>query len=147
MYKIVLANDFLHGPIWVYADDGIAVRHYPLVNDDEELKKLDKEMCQLYSSYYSFNTPNAACEFSYEAEWENRDRMLSIIKKIEDRLNEIIDGSFVIENLITPYLEGLTGPRQPEPEPEIVRSEPIEPKEDKPKARRFSIFNLFRRRK
>ena len=106
MYTVKLFNDYCHGPIWVYGEDGIPCR-YAFVEDDIYLEELNEEGRKLYDSFYSFNTPNAACEFSYEKEKANKDKMLSIIQKILKRLNEINDGSFVIEDYETKHLENL----------------------------------------
>ena len=49
MYTIRLANEFLHGPIWVYDEQGFIRGNFPLVTDDAELNifqltSIDREM-------------------------------------------------------------------------------------------------------
>ena len=106
MYTVKIMLDYCHGPIWVCDEKGLYCR-YSLIDDDIYLEELNEEGRKLYDSFYSFNTPNAACEFSYEKEKANKDKMLSIIQKILKRLNEINDGSFVIEDYLTKNLENL----------------------------------------
>ena len=105
MYTVKIMNEYKHGPIWVYNDKGIPC-NYSLIDNDIDLKKLNDEGRNLYDSFYKFNT-SVACEFSDEDEKDNRDKMLSIIKQIIKRLNEICDGTFIIEDYETQYLEKL----------------------------------------
>jgi len=41
MYKVKIMNEFMHGAIWVYDDDGISVE-YNLIDNDSELQELNK---------------------------------------------------------------------------------------------------------
>ena len=36
MYTIKLMNEYLHGPIWVYDEEGFIRRKYPLIDSDED---------------------------------------------------------------------------------------------------------------
>lgn len=35
MYTIKLMNEYLHGPIWVYDEEGFIRRKYPLIDNDD----------------------------------------------------------------------------------------------------------------
>lgn len=48
MYKIKLMNEFLHGPIWIYDENNLVRRKYPLVTEDELLMNLNEEAQRLY---------------------------------------------------------------------------------------------------
>ena len=102
MYTVKMYNDYCHGPIWIYDEEGRPSR-YSLIDDDIYLQELNEEGRELNDSFLNFHTG----EFSYEKEKANKDKMLSIIQKILKRLNEINDGSFVIEDYLTKNLENL----------------------------------------
>lgn len=53
MYTIKLMNEYLHGPIWVYDEEGFIRRKYPLIDNDDELRKLNEQARNLYDSFYS----------------------------------------------------------------------------------------------
>ena len=81
MYTIKLMNEYLHGPIWVYDEEGFIKRKYPLIDNDDELRKLNEQARNLYDSFYSFNEDDSACVFDedeYKAAYEE---MIGIIKK------------------------------------------------------------------
>lgn len=100
MYTVKLMNEYLHGPIWVYNNYGVVVYNFPLIHDDDVLKTLSEQAATMYDSYFEFNSHDAPCRFNYEKEKQDRKKMLKIVKKIVERLNEINDGSFVVEDCI-----------------------------------------------
>ena len=104
--KIKLMTEFLHGPIWVYDEEGF-IDSLTLVEEDFIIKELDKEMADMYSSYYEFDSHDEACWFNKEKQIEDKPKMLELLSKLKTRLNEINDGSFEIEDLITPEYENL----------------------------------------
>ena len=104
--KIKLMTEFLHGPIWVYDGEGF-IDSLTLVEEDFIIKELDKEMADMYSSYYEFDSHDKACWFNKEKQIGDKPKMLELLSKLKARLNEINDGSFEIEDLITPEYENL----------------------------------------
>ena len=104
--KIKLMTEFLHGPIWIYDEEGF-IDSLTLVEEDFIIKELDKEMADMYSSYYEFDSHDEACWFNKEKQIEDKPKMLELLSKLKARLNEINDGSFEIEDLITPEYENL----------------------------------------
>ena len=66
-----------------------------------------KEMADLYTSYYEFDSHGEACWFNKEKQIEDKSKMLELLSKLKVRLDEINDGSFEIEDLITPEYEKL----------------------------------------
>lgn len=97
MYTIRLANEFIHGPIWVYDENGWIRGNFPLVTDDAELKMLNREAAELHDSFYSDDCREYD-EAGYKAAYP---RMKQIIRKIIKRLDEINDGSFTIDDKVS----------------------------------------------
>ena len=106
LYVVKIMNEFLHGPVWVYYD-GIAVRNFPLIYGDPIIKDLNDQANEMFSAYYEFDSHDVACWFNSEKERAEKTQMLSIINKIIERLAEINDGSFVVEDYETPKLNAL----------------------------------------
>ena len=104
MYTVRIMNEYLHGPIWVYGPNGIVQRHFALIDNDPILHELDTRGEELYSSYYDFDEDEQSCTFAEDSYRADKAEMLDIITKIKKRLDEINDGSFVVEDYET---EGL----------------------------------------
>lgn len=100
-------NEFLHGPIWVLNSDGISVWKYPLVEQDTVLKELNQKARKMFDSYYEFDSHDEPCWFNYEKEKAEKNKMLKLISDIKERLTEVNDGSFVVEDLETERLNNL----------------------------------------
>lgn len=106
MIVIKIMNEFLHSPIWTYEDDFIT-DDYPIITDDTILQEISKQIEDRYSSYYEFDSHEQACWFNQEKEKFDKELMLDLISKLVSRLNEINDGSYVIEDLETERLKNL----------------------------------------
>ena len=76
-----------------------------IVDNDEILKQLDMETSQKYNSLFSFGTNNKACEFDENRYRELNKYFLDNVSKIINRLNEINDGSYVVEDTETEWLQ------------------------------------------
>ena len=107
MYTVKIMNEYLHGPIWVYNSNGISVWKYPLISDDPLLNVLNDKAMELFSGYYEFDSHDVPCWFNSEKEKLERNTMLDLISQIKERLEEINDGSFVVEDLETERLNNL----------------------------------------
>ena len=107
MYTVKIMNEYLHGPIWVYNSNGISVWKYPLISDDPLLKVLNNKAMELFSGYYEFDSHDVPCWFNSEKEKLERNTMLDLISQIKERLEEINDGSFVVQDLETERLNNL----------------------------------------
>ncbi len=100
--------DYLQGPIWISdAETGEPMTGIELIDSDAVLKALNYQVCQLFSSYYEFNSHDAPCWFNREKEKAEKGILLDLISQIVVRLNEINDGSFVVEDLETERLLAL----------------------------------------
>lgn len=100
-YTVKLMNKYLHGPIWVYDDEGVVRRKYPLIDSDSELLKLNEEARTFYDSFFSFDSGAEAYVFDEKGYGQNFDKMQVLIDQILKRLNEINNGSFIIEDYIS----------------------------------------------
>ena len=61
----------------------------------------------MFSSYYEFDSHDEPCWFNHEKEKVEKNIMLELITHIKERLNEINDGSYTVENLETERLKTL----------------------------------------
>ena len=109
METIKIFNDFLHSPIWTYDEDGIPTDDPPLIANDSILQDLCKQAEEMYFCYFEFDSHDVACWFDHEKEKAEKDQMLDIINKILARLNEINDGSFIVEEYVSKRLKKLYG--------------------------------------
>ena len=78
-----------------------------IIDNDEKLRKINYEISTLYSSYYEFDSHDQACWFNEEQEKKDKEKMISLLKQLIDRLNELNDGSFLVEDYETERLEKL----------------------------------------
>ncbi len=102
--------DFLSGPIWPNYFDPKTKKHYTgvdVVDNDPVLKKLNDEIQDMYLSYFHFDYKDLPCWVDEEQQKADKPKMLALIQKLHDRLDEINDGSFVVVDEETPYLEAL----------------------------------------
>lgn len=107
MYIVKIMNEYLHGPLWVYNSDGVPVWKYALIDEDPILSELNEQAMELFGGYYEFDSHDMPCWFNHSQEKKDKDIMLDIIRKIHVRLNEINDGSFMVEDLETDRLKNL----------------------------------------
>ena len=100
--------DFLQGPIWISdVETGQPMTGIYIIDNDEKLRKINYEISTLYSSYYEFDSHDQACWFNEEQEKKDKEKMISLLKQLIDRLNELNDGSFIVEDYETDRLEKL----------------------------------------
>lgn len=104
--KIML--EYLQGPIWLSdIETGEPITGIAIIDADPIIKELNFKCSELYNSYYEFDSHNEACWFNYEKEKADKDIMLDLITKLISRLNEINDGTFIIEDLETERIKAL----------------------------------------
>lgn len=97
MKTIKLMNEFLRGVIWTQDEDGILTSDISIVANDLICQKLNKEIGDMYNSYYEFDR-DEACYFNKEQQLKDKEKMLSLLNQLIERLNEINDGSFLIDD-------------------------------------------------
>ena len=98
----------LQGAIWTSdIETGEPITGIDIIDNDKIVIKLNFEMAEMYSSYYEFDSHGVACWFNKEQQIKDKPKMLELLSKLKARLEEINDGSFEIEDLITPEYENL----------------------------------------
>lgn len=108
MRTVKLLLDYLQGPIWTSdVQTGKACTGIAVVDNDEDLRKVNLEISNLYSSYYEFDSHGQACWFNKEQEKADKQKMLDLLSRLNARLAEINDGSFEVEDLETPRIQAL----------------------------------------
>lgn len=107
MKTVRLELDYCEGPVWrdyFNASDGTSVTEVDIIDNDAIITELNEKLQNTYSSFYAFDTENAACEFDEDALRAAAPAMLADMQKLVKRLNAINDGSFVIDDYVTPWL-------------------------------------------
>ncbi len=105
---IKIQLDYLQGPIWISdVETGQPLTGISIIDNDKKLQEINFEISNLYSGYYEFDSHDQPCWFNKEKEKEDKFKMLSLLNKLNERLNEINDGSFVVEDLETERVKNL----------------------------------------
>lgn len=106
MLTVKLMNEFIHSPIWIYDEDDI-IDEPSLIADDVILQNLCDKVEDMFASYYEFDSHDVACWFNHEKEKSEKEVMINLIAQIKARLEEINDGSFVVEDYESERLQNL----------------------------------------
>lgn len=103
--EIKIMLDFGHSPIWKYDDGFVTDEYFPIVDDDVLLNQIADKINDLYSSYYEFNSHDVACWINKEQKEKDKPIMRELVIKLVNRLNEINDGSFTVNNILAKWLD------------------------------------------
>lgn len=106
MFTVKIMNEFIHSPLWIY-DDNCIVDEPEFIARDTKLQDLCSKVENMFSSYYEFDSHDKPCWFNNEKEKAEKNIMIELISSIKKRLDEINDGSFVVEDLETKRLKNL----------------------------------------
>lgn len=87
--------------------DGETRTGIPVINNDAALQAVNDQICELYSSYYEFDSHDQVCWFNEEQEKTDKPLMLELLGKLNARIAELNDGSFVVDDQETPRVEAL----------------------------------------
>ena len=108
MFKIEIGWDYYSDIINILDEnDELIDTTFPLVEKDKNISKISAEINKFYWNYIEFNSHGEQVWWNEEGMRKNKQKMLALLKKLNDRLNEINDGSFIVEDLLTPYWEKL----------------------------------------
>jgi len=100
--------DFMQGPIWISdSETGEPLTGIDVIDSDSIIKELNYKCSELYSGYFEFDSHDMPCFFNKEKEKQDKYIMLDLITRLIDRLNEINDGSYVVEDCETERLKNL----------------------------------------
>ncbi len=105
MKTIKLKLDYSGNPIcgeYYSIEKHCIVTKVLVIDNDKKLQNICKKMQDMYSSYYEFDSHGEACWFNKEQQKEDKPKMLELLTELKARLDEINDGTFEIEDLITP---------------------------------------------
>lgn len=106
MLTVKIMNEFVHSPLWIYDEDSI-IDEPEFIANDARLQNLCNKVENMFASYYEFDSHNEPCWFNHEKEKAEKKIMLKLISCIKERLAEINDGNFVVEDLETERLKNL----------------------------------------
>ena len=96
---IVIQLDYLQGPIWISdVETGEPLTGIDRVDNDKIVRELNYKIQNMYSSYYEFDSHDNSCWFNSDKEKSEKDKMLLLLEKLVKRLNEISDGSYIVED-------------------------------------------------
>lgn len=110
MKTLRIMLDYLNGPVWKDHSDPVTGKDctgIAVVDNDEEIWKIDDEIQDMFFSYYYFNYKGQACWFDFEQQRADKGKMLELFEKLFRRLEEINDGSFVIDDRETERIKAL----------------------------------------
>lgn len=110
MKTVKLCLDFLNGPIWkdIYdVKNDTLITGIKLIDDDDEIQKVNSIIQEKYSSFYIFSNENSGCAFDEEAFEASKSTLVDLFKQLKSRLEELNDGSFEIEDNISSGLESI----------------------------------------
>ncbi len=111
MYIIKIMFEFIHSPLWFCNEDGIEYYHkkeiYKKFYDDKELNETADKLEKIYMSFFYLDRGDSACFFDEEAEKANKDLILELLNKLNERLNDLNDGKFQIIDYETEKIKKL----------------------------------------
>ena len=107
--KIVrLMFDYYHEITWIYdLKTGNLADPIDIIDNDKEVKELSDEIYDLRISFIKFDSDGIPRETDYEKAKANKEKMLNLLKKLNDRLDKINDGSYVVDDRLTEYYKNL----------------------------------------
>lgn len=92
--------------IWYCDEDGIEFNNkqkcYDDFYNDINLNDTSKKLEDLYSSFYHFDR-DETCFFYKNVEKENKEYILSLLKIIKERLNQLNNCKFIIQDYCSEY--------------------------------------------
>lgn len=104
--KVKLMFDFLQGPIWISdVQTGKPSTGIDIIDNDKVLPELNLRCSELYSDCYEFDVDDQPCIFNIETAKKNKKEILDLLVKIKNRLEDINDGSFYVEDLASKEIE------------------------------------------
>ncbi len=71
------------------------------------MASLNREIGELFDSYYEFDSHDQPCWFNEEKEKADKSRMLELLGKLNARISKLNDGSFVMDDWETSRVEAL----------------------------------------
>ena len=108
MRKIELRLDYLQGAVWTSdIESGEPLTGILIVDKDSVVIEINYQMANMYTAYYEFDSHGQACWFNKEKQIQEKPKMLELLSRLKKRLDEITDGSYVVEDFISVEYENL----------------------------------------
>lgn len=110
MKTIKLELDYLIGPIIkdVFSiSQKNVITGIDVIDNDEIVRKLDLSISTIFSSCYEFDKEDITCFLDEEKVKKEKQNLMQLLTELKERLDVINDGTFVIEDLASKYLEKL----------------------------------------
>lgn len=107
---LIIMLDFTEGPLWKDKIDPVTYESstgIDVVDNDEFVQKINEKIYDLYSSYYKINYKDQPVYFDKEQEKKDKNEMLDLLNQLNKRLDELNDGSFVVDDRETERVKNL----------------------------------------
>jgi len=108
--QLLLSFEFIFGPIQRCEKDknGNEITGIKVVDSDGEVQKLDKELNSLWDSIWvEDKNESSGFKFDLKRQKEIKNILIDKFSKLLNRLNQINDGSFEIEDRVTKELNSI----------------------------------------
>ena len=100
--KVRLLLDFFWGPILLSdPNTGEPDTGIDIIDNDTIIKRLCREMSDMYFSYFEENSHDVAMWFDTEKQKSEKPKMMELLTQLKARLDEVNDGSFWVQDDIT----------------------------------------------
>ena len=108
MKRIRIIWDYSEEMLIIYDEQGyLSELDYPLIEEDESLLELQKQIDNLYCTFIEYESHGEHVWYNKPKMKESKQKMLDLLKKLNDRINELNDGSFIVDDEETPYWESI----------------------------------------
>jgi len=105
MQEVKLCLEFLSGPIFSSdLETGQTYTGIEAIDDNIAIREINRDLGQLYDSYYEFDSHGRACWFNEEKFHADREKLSEKLSELMDKLASVNDGSFVVKDEISPEL-------------------------------------------
>lgn len=95
---IVIQLGYMEGPILMSDVTGTPTTGIYCIDSDREVTTLNLQIRSMYNAYYEVDFDGNILRFNQEKEKSDKDILLRSLKRLVNRLNEINDGSYVVED-------------------------------------------------
>ncbi|MGB4985367.1 MAG: hypothetical protein WBO70_06300 [Erysipelotrichaceae bacterium] len=92
MKELKIKLDLFNGPIWkeyYNLESDAAYTSIKVVDEDEQIRKLDCEAQQIFMSFYNLGTDNSADIFDKDKAKMNKGKLIELIFKIKLHLSKL----------------------------------------------------------
>ncbi|MCD8295730.1 MAG: hypothetical protein LUE27_10915 [Clostridia bacterium] len=84
--------------------DGTTYTGVPVIDNDEVVRELNKKICHMYGDCFEADSHGVAMWFNSELYTKICAELKSLAKQLMDRLNELNDGSFELDDHFSKWI-------------------------------------------